>query len=103
MNGLAFRIDKDTGSITFYDTMPVPTAADLLSPTFCEAGSVDAKRWLREQLALGPKCAKDLFEDGEQEGFTRAILYRAKKALGLRTRRISVEGRGAGRWEWSLT
>ncbi|MCJ7670122.1 MAG: hypothetical protein MUO61_06360, partial [Dehalococcoidia bacterium] len=98
--GLAFKINKDTGDVTFHD-VPVLSAVDLLSSTFGEAGAADAQRWLREQLTVGPKNSKELFDAGEQEGFSQGMLHRAKKALGLKARRIGGPGRGAGHWEWS--
>ena len=99
--GLAFKINKDNGDVTFHDAV-VPSAADLLSPTFNEPGAAEAQRWLREQLAAGPKNSRDLFDAGGQEGFSQGMLHRAKKPLGVKVQRIGGPGRGAGHWEWSL-
>jgi hypothetical protein len=98
VSGLAFKINKDNGDETFEDA-PVPMARELLSSTFAEAGALDAQSWLRGRLASGPKYARDLLEEGEMEGFSRGMLHRAKKALGIEARRVGSYGRGA-RWEW---
>jgi hypothetical protein len=98
VSGLAFKINKDNGDVTFED-VPVPTARELLSSTFAEAGALDVQSWLRGKLASGPKYAKDLLEEGEMENFSRGMLHRAKKALGIEARRVASYGRGA-RWEW---
>jgi hypothetical protein len=100
--GLAFNIDKNNGDVTF-QAVPVPSATDLLSPTYNQPGTKEATRWLREQVASGPKNSKFLFSAGEQEGFSKAMIYGAKKVLGLKARRIGEEGKGAGHWEWSLS
>ncbi len=94
VSGLAFKINKDNGDVTFED-VPVLTARELLSSTFAEASALDAQSWLRGRLASGPKYARDLHEEGEMEGFSRDMLNRAKKALGIEARRIRSFGRGA--------
>ncbi|MCJ7586739.1 MAG: AAA family ATPase [Candidatus Aminicenantes bacterium] len=101
--GLAFNINKGNGDVTFLD-VPVPTAIELLSSTFGEAGAAEVQGWLREQLASGPKSSKEILEAAEQEGFSPGMVYRAKKSLGLKKpQRIGGVGRGHGYWEWSLT
>lgn len=56
----------------------------------------EAKDFLAKALADGPRPAKGLREEAEQEGITWATLRRAKKELGVLSYRLSVPGE----WWW---
>jgi hypothetical protein len=58
----------------------------------------DAKDFLRTQLAQGPKKQADIEEAAEQEPISTATLRRAKKELGIKSKKL---GKDEG-WEWSL-
>lgn len=74
------------------------TAAHLLAS---KAGGSDsalseAEEFLREQLAAGPKPAKQLTKEATEAGISVRTLKRAKAALGVRSKKISLfDG-----WSW---
>jgi putative DNA primase/helicase len=53
----------------------------------------DAKDFLAEILKDGPKPARELFDAGKEEGFSKQTLRRARKALGIRTWRKGMPGK----------
>jgi len=60
----------------------------------------DAARWLREELALGPKTAKELRAAADEAGIPWHVVYRAKGIAGADCSRV---GGGAGSYfVWSL-
>jgi hypothetical protein len=61
---------------------------------------VDAMEWLEEFLGDGQQPTLEVFKDGTKEGFSRATLKRAKKAL--RVLRVREGFGGSGRWLWKL-
>ncbi len=63
-----------------------------------EAGGESPKDFLRYTLELGPKPAKEIFQDAEAHGFSRSQMQRARAAIGAK---IDKQGMRGG-WEWSL-
>ena len=65
-----------------------------------EAGAreTEAKEWLRDALASGPRSAKELLRAAESDGIARRTLQRAGDVLGISKKR---KGFGEGS-EWSL-
>jgi len=60
----------------------------------------DAARWLRDELALGPKTAKELRAAADEAGIPWHVVYRAKGIAGADCGRV---GGGAGSYfVWSL-
>jgi len=60
----------------------------------------DAARWLRDELALGPKTAKELGAAADAAGLPWHVVYRAKGIAGADCGRV---GSGAGSYfVWSL-
>ena len=66
------------------------------------AGSHTAKReareFLLERLEAGPVNSDDIIEEAKQEGIAKRTLDRAKKDLGIRSRKRH----GSGTWFWEL-
>ena len=58
----------------------------------------EAMDFLREQLADGPKPAKQIMEEAEAEGIYKRTLDRAKKELGAKSKRNAM----TGKWDWLL-
>jgi putative DNA primase/helicase len=58
----------------------------------------EAFRWLRRQLEDGPKAVNALMEAAEDAGHAWRTIERAKKELGVRSKRVS----GAKGWTWDL-
>lgn len=92
--GLKFRIID--GAIEF-DTEPWTGHID-------DTGSKsttrvdEASEWLREKLQNGARLSSTLFEEGEEDGFGKDLLFRAKKKLGFKA---TKDGFG-GQWFWQL-
>ena len=61
----------------------------------------EAKQWLLDALRDGPRPAKELREQAEDDGIKEATLRRAKDGLHVIARRAGGMG-GAGRWVWLL-
>lgn len=81
------------------------SARDLLNEQAVEpAARDDAKEFLLEALADGPRPAKELFREAREAGVSEITLRRAAKALGVTRRRVPQRGgaRGGGWWEWAL-
>ena len=57
-----------------------------------------ARAWLREMLEEGPLSATVLHEEASFAGFSRDIMYAARKAEGIHIRKERVAD---GRWMWS--
>jgi hypothetical protein len=60
----------------------------------------EAREFLLERLEAGPVNSDDLVEEGKQEGITLATLRRAKKDLGIKSRK--QRGSADGAWTWEL-
>jgi putative DNA primase/helicase len=59
----------------------------------------EAREWLLGRLEAGPAKADDVIEEAKQEGIAKRTLDRAKKDLGVKSRR---EGGSTGDWFWEL-
>jgi hypothetical protein len=59
----------------------------------------EARDFLRERLEVGPAKADDIIAEAEQNGITKRTLYRAKRDLGVKSRKT---GLSAG-WTWELS
>jgi hypothetical protein len=101
-NGIyASRIEWGTDAIT-------RTADEILQATAAEAGSpskTEAKDFLRDALADGPRPAKEIESEAKEGGISWRTVRRAQKTLGIRPERRAETGDGlgrTGRWYWSL-
>src|SRR5262249_58246982 len=59
----------------------------------------EAREFLLERLEAGPVNYDDLIEEAKQEGIAEKTLRRAKKELGIKSRRL---GGSTGTWFWEL-
>ena len=60
----------------------------------------EAKEFLLERLEAGPVRADDIIDEAKQNGIAKNTLYRAKKELGVRSRK--EPGKTSGGWLWEL-
>jgi len=60
----------------------------------------EAREFLLERLEAGAVKADDIFEEAKQEGIAVTTLKRAKKELGIKSRK--EHGRTDGPWFWGL-
>jgi hypothetical protein len=56
------------------------------------------RAWLVEQLKNGPRLARDIYEAGEEEGFSKYQIWRAKNYLGVEDSRSGEFG-GPSKWQ----
>ena len=73
-------------------------AAELLI-TDLEPGSAlaEAMEHIRVELADGPKAAKAMFASADEAGFARETIKRAKRRLGIESRKLAYDGG----WVWA--
>jgi putative DNA primase/helicase len=81
-----------------------PQHVEITANEAMQAGNGTAKREAREflldRLEAGPVNSDDLVEEAKQEGIAFATLRRAKKDLGIKSRKH--RGAVAGAWTWEL-
>jgi len=97
-SGLRFQVDR--GRVIF-DPTPCSQSADeaISSDGRMEARALDeAKAFLQEQLASGPRPAKEILDAAEAEGISVRTLRRAGKALEIDIRKSSRDGG----WVWAV-
>jgi putative DNA primase/helicase len=101
---LAFRICDD--GLRWEGTVE-GTADQLLAVDEAETRSArterdEAKAFLRDLLMSGPVKSKQIETDAQANGISRATLWRAKQALGIKAERgKTIEG-NTGPWYWYL-
>jgi hypothetical protein len=78
-----------------------PTSADqlLAGGARGDQGPRDrAAAFLEQFLAGGPRTARDIWEAAQKADLPARTLNRAKRGLGIRSRRVQVEGRPVSHW-----
>ena len=103
-------IDRKTGKeiwaphVVWYSQHIEVTATDAMQAASSggQAGHAkrEAREFLIERLEAGPVNSDDLFDEATQNGITKATLRRAKKELGIKSRK--ERGRVPGVWMWEL-
>ncbi len=105
-SSLALRIvssprDPEVGMVQWEGTSDL-TAQDLVSRPSQAASTVDgASEWLRNQLSDGDRPAAEVCDEAEAAGISKGVLKRAKRKLGIVSKRAGGIGDN-GRWWWSL-
>jgi putative DNA primase/helicase len=98
--GLAFYVDPELGGVRFDLDADVPKAAELLAPVADRQPLEEAKAFILDGLNNGPRDSKDIEAEAEQKGINRATLFKAKKELGIESRRLSDYGGRHKKWQW---
>jgi hypothetical protein len=107
--GLGFRLvqrivtNDIVGSYVNFDSAPVVVTANEALANAAEsakgAGAMrEAREFLCEALADGPKSAADMKVQAEALGIAERTLKRARKSLGI----VATKGGFDGGWMWSL-
>ena len=95
--------DRDGQPVIKWQGKSAHTAQSLLAqPEGTEESNAltDARNFLSEYLADGPRDAEDVFREARKARVSDRTLYRAKAVLGIVSRK---EGIGEGQhWEWAL-
>jgi hypothetical protein len=106
---LAFRLEDVPGATVarvVWDGESPWTATQLLQGQADDDGGSrrsvidDARAWLREALAAGPRAAMELRHEAAAHGIVAKTLYAARKAEGITAYKERVPN---GRWVWLLT
>jgi hypothetical protein len=97
---LGYTIEAPDGTFRWTGESEL-TAAALLAPESneVETGAMaEAKDFLSNALAQGARPAKDVEAEARQERIRERTLKRAKKVLGVQSRKCGM----TGAWEWAL-
>jgi putative DNA primase/helicase len=76
------------------------TANDAMQAAEGRTAKREAKEFLLERLEAGPMNSDDIVEEAKQQGIAKRTLDRAKKDLGIESRK--QHGRTDGTWFWEL-
>ncbi len=99
---LAYRIDAATGLVTWETAAGLDVVGAFnAKPTRHTGGTQAAVAWLRDMLTpLGSTGMPsiDVLARGAAAGYRRDVLFEAKKALGVRARKLGF----TDRWVWYL-
>jgi hypothetical protein len=111
--GLAFRVNvaevEDAGTVARIewepDSLPPEITADSVMTTVMDSPELriekdEAREWLRESLAEGPKHSKEVLRDAKAAGISNKAIRAVAKTLGVSMPR---KGFGSGaRYVWKL-
>jgi hypothetical protein len=99
---LAYRLTAADGNLPVVEWLGVsPVAADALVGGGARGGEGQRERaavFLEQFLAGGPRTAHDIWEAAQKAGLSARTVQRAKPGVGIRCRRVQVEGRFVSYW-----
>jgi putative DNA primase/helicase len=93
-------VDIDAPFVVWHSQHVEITANEAMASAGGHTAKRDAREFLLERLKAGAVNSDDIIEEAKQEGFAKATLYRAKKELGIRSRK--EKGKIDGAWVWEL-
>jgi putative DNA primase/helicase len=93
-------VDIEAPFIVWHPQHVEITANEAMQASEGRTAKREAQDFLREHLAAGPVKADDIFEEAKQEGIAVKTLKRAKKELGIVSRK--EHGRPDAPWVWEL-
>jgi len=103
-SGLAFRIEPElityerkkisTGKVVFEDGVVEVNAADIIAPENLQNNSLvgQAMRFVKDFLGEGPKSTVELEARGEELGFSKSLLKKARMKLDVRCVKEGMRG-----------
>lgn len=104
--GVSLAFELTAGEFLWCGTSELNAESLLSNHASDEEGSAidDAIEFLKEDLADGPKAAKEIFKEARKQGLAIRTLKRAKAKLNVRSKRKNRPGekRGEGEWTWFL-
>jgi len=96
---LAFHIvGEDSSAHIEWQGSVNTTAAELLEPQEDSTAREEAVGFLMSFLAEGPRPAREIYTEAEAAGISKRTLKRAKKILGVSSRKEGMDGP----WVWEL-
>src|SRR5262245_33999157 len=90
-------VDIDAPYIVWHSQYVEITANEAMAAAGSHTAKREAREFLHERLKAGPVRADELVEEAKQEGIAEKTLRRAKKELGVRSRKEHEGG-----WFWEL-
>ena len=93
-------VDIDAPYIVWHPQHVEITANEAMAAAGGHTAKREAKEFLLERLEAGPVRADDIIDEAKQNGIAKNTLYRAKKELGVRSRK--EPGKTSGGWLWEL-
>jgi hypothetical protein len=94
------NVDIEAPFIIWHPQHVEITANEAMQAATGQTAKREAREFLLERLEAGPVNSDDLVEEAKQEGIAFATLRRAKKDLGIKSRK--QRGDVAGVWTWEL-
>jgi putative DNA primase/helicase len=91
-------VDIEAPFIVWHPQHVEITANDAMQAAEGRTAKREAREFLRERLEAGPVNSDDIVEEAKQEGIAFATLRRAKKELGIKSRKDGFDGA----WTWEL-
>ena len=99
---LAYHIISADGAVPTVDwlgTSPLSADALLTRATPGVQGPRDkAADFLAQFLAAGPRTSRDIWQAAQKAGLSARTIERAKKGLGIRSRRVTTDGKTVSYW-----
>jgi hypothetical protein len=107
-SGLAFKIESDATTsqpIIHWSPDPIDTSADTIAGNARprgrpDAACQDAMNWIQKRLAKGPVPARDVQEEADAHGISKATVRRAFREL--RGEAVKTGFGIFGEWMWQL-
>src|SRR5262245_32822830 len=91
-------VDIDAPFIVWHPQHVEITANEAMQAAGGHTAKREAREFLLKRLEAGPANSDDIVEEAKQEGITFATLRRAKKELGIKSRKGGFDGA----WTWEL-
>src|SRR5262249_7277016 len=91
-------VDIDAPFIVWHPQHIEITANEAMAAAGGSSAKREAREFLLERLEAGPAKVDDLVEEAKQAGISKRTLDRAKKDLGVRSRKSGLDGG----WMWEL-
>ena len=92
-------VDIEAPFIVWHSQHVEITANEAMQAAGNRTAKREARKFLLERLETGPVNSDDIVEEAKQEGIAEKTLRRAKKELGVKSRR---QGGTDGTWFWEL-
>jgi putative DNA primase/helicase len=94
------NVDIEAPFIVWHSQHVEITANEAMQAAEGRTAKRKAREFLLERLEAGPAKADDIIDEAKQEGIAKRTLDRAKKELGIKSRK--EHGRTDGPWVWEL-
>jgi hypothetical protein len=93
-------VDIEAPFIVWHPQHVEITANEAMAAAGGHTAKREAKEFLLKRLEAGPAAADDIIDEAKQEGIAKRTLDRAKKELGIKSRK--TPSKFDGEWYWEL-